>query len=178
MLPKRNGIDLCRDIRTEGLGTPILMLTARTDTSEKVAGLKLGADDYLTKPFDMLELMARIEALLRRAPMRTGPAVYQFGNLRVETRSSLHPELVSITRSGKPIYLSIRESELLRYFMEHAGTVLSRERLLHEVWGFESGASTRTVDVHVVRLRQKLENDPKNPEVILSVHNIGYGFAG
>ena len=178
MLPGRNGLDLCRDIRVAGLGTPILVLTARGETSDKVVGLKLGADDYVTKPFDMMELIARIEALLRRAPVRSGQAVYQFGSIRIETRAALDHRDVKVTRSGEPVYLSVREFELLRYFVEHAGIVLPRERLLREVWGYEVGTFTRTVDVHVAGLRQKLEKDPKKPELILTVHKIGYKFAG
>ena len=127
MLPGRNGLDLCRDIRIAGLGTPILVLTARSETSDKVVGLKLGADDYVTKPFDMMALMARIEALLRRAPVRSGQAVYQFGSIRIETRAALDHRDVKVTRSGEPVYLSVREFELLRYFVEHAGIVLPRE---------------------------------------------------
>ena len=178
MLPGRNGLDLCRDIRTAGLGTPILLLTARSETVDKIIGLKLGADDYVTKPFDMQELMARIEALLRRAPIRTGQAVYQFGSIRIETRAALDHRDVKVTRNGEGVYLSVREFELLRYFVEHAGIVLPREKLLREVWGYEVGTFTRTVDVHVAGLRQKLEKDPKKPELILTVHKIGYKFAG
>jgi two-component system, OmpR family, alkaline phosphatase synthesis response regulator PhoP len=178
MLPLRNGLDLCRDIRIEGLGTPILMLTARAETSDKVVGLKLGADDYLIKPFDVLELLARIEALLRRSSVQSRKAVYQFGSILVEARTASGHQEVKVTRSGKRVDLSVREFELLRYFVEHAGIVLPRERLLREVWGFEVNASTRTVDAHVAILRQKLEDDPKKPELILTVHKIGYKFAG
>jgi two-component system, OmpR family, alkaline phosphatase synthesis response regulator PhoP len=178
MLPGRNGLDLCRDIRIAGLGTPILVLTARSETSDKIVGLKLGADDYVTKPFDMLELMARIEALLRRAPVRTGQAVYTFGSIRIETRAALDHRDVKVTRGGEAVYLSVREFELLRYFVEHAGIVLPREKLLREVWGYEVGTFTRTVDVHVAGLRQKLEKDAKRPELIVTVHKIGYKFAG
>jgi two-component system alkaline phosphatase synthesis response regulator PhoP len=178
MLPGRSGLDLCRDIRTAGLGTPILLLTARSETVDKIIGLKLGADDYVTKPFDMQELMARIEALLRRAPIRTGQVVRQFGAIRIETRGMTDHRDVKVTRGGTPIYLSAREFELLRYFVEHAGMVLSREELLRAVWGYEAGTFTRTVDVHVASLRQKLEKDPKRPELIVTVHKSGYRFVG
>jgi two-component system, OmpR family, alkaline phosphatase synthesis response regulator PhoP len=178
MLPGRSGLDLCRDIRTAGLGTPILLLTARSETVDKIIGLKLGADDYVTKPFDMQELMARIEALLRRAPIRTGQVVRQFGAIRIETRGMTDHRDVKVTRGGAPIYLSAREFELLRYFVEHSGMVLSREELLRAVWGYEAGTFTRTVDVHVASLRQKLEKDPKRPELIVTVHKSGYRFAG
>jgi two-component system, OmpR family, alkaline phosphatase synthesis response regulator PhoP len=172
MLPRRSGLDVCRDIRLAGLATPILLLTARGQIVDKVAGLKLGADDYVTKPFDTLELMARIEALLRRAPTRTGQGVLHFGSIRVDIRGT------QVTREGKPVYLSAREFQLLRYFTEHRGMTLSRDEILREVWGYEAGTFTRTVDVHVASLRQKLEKAPKKPEMILTVPGIGYKFQG
>jgi two-component system alkaline phosphatase synthesis response regulator PhoP len=172
MLPRRSGLDVCRDIRLAGLATPILLLTARGQTVDKVVGLKLGADDYVTKPFDTLELMARIEALLRRAPTRTGQGVLQFGSIRVDIRGT------QVTREGSPVYLSAREFQLLRYFAEHKGITLSRDDILREVWGYEAGTFTRTVDVHVASLRQKLEKAPKKPEMILTVPGIGYKFQG
>jgi len=168
MLPYRNGFDVCRDIRTAGLATPILLLTARDQTLDKVVGLKLGADDYVTKPFDTLELMARIEALLRRAPGRIGQSIHQAGSIRMDVRGT------EVTRDGKPVPLSAREFQLLRHFMEHPGATLSRSELLHEVWGYEDGTFTRTVDVHVASLRQKLEKDPKKPELITTVPGMGY----
>ena len=172
MLPRRSGLDVCRDIRLAGLATPILLLTARGQIVDKVAGLKLGADDYVTKPFDTLELMARIEALLRRAPTRTGQGILHFGSIRVDIRGT------QVTREGKPVYLSAREFQLLRYFTEHNGITLSRDEILREVWGYEVGTFTRTVDVHVASLRQKLEKAPKKPELILTVPGIGYKFQG
>jgi len=170
MLPHRSGFDVCRDIRTAGLATPILVLTARDQTMDKVLGLKLGADDYVTKPFDTLELMARIEALLRRVPGRTSQTVYQLGSIRMDVLGT------EVTRDGKPVSLSAREFQLLRHFMEHPGVTLSRAELLHEVWGYEDGTFTRTVDVHIASLRQKLEKDPKRPELILTVPGMGYKF--
>ena len=172
MLPRRSGLDVCRDIRLSGLGTPILLLTARGQTVDKVVGFKLGADDYVTKPFDTLELMARIEALLRRAPTRTGQGILQFGSVRVDIRGT------QVTREGTPVYLSAREFQLLRYFIERKGITLSRDEILREVWGYEAGTFTRTVDVHVASLRQKLEKTPKKPEIILTVPGIGYKFQG
>jgi len=172
MLPHRSGLDVCRDIRLAGLGTPILLLTARGQTVDKVVGFKLGADDYVTKPFDTLELMARIEALLRRAPTRTGQGILQFGSVRVDIRGT------QVTREGTPVYLSAREFQLLRYFIERKGITLSRDEILREVWGYEAGTFTRTVDVHVASLRQKLEKTPKKPEIILTVPGIGYKFQG
>jgi two-component system alkaline phosphatase synthesis response regulator PhoP len=172
MLPQKSGLEICRDLRQLGIETPVLMLTARGETSDKVEGLKLGADDYLTKPFEMPELLARLEALLRRAaqPIHTGGSVRQFGPLRVDFLRT------EVTRDGLPVSLSAKEFHLLRYFIEHRGETLSRERLLSEVWGYSAVPSTRTVDVHVAWLRQKLERDPKQPEFILTVHGLGYKF--
>ena len=173
MLPRRSGFDVCRDIRQAGLITPILMLTARGQTVDKVLGLKIGADDYLTKPFEMMELMARIEALLRRAPAKPaaqqGP--YQIGSLTIDLRGT------SVFRDKKPVRLSAREFQLLRYFLEHRGATLSRNQILKDVWGYSADTFTRTVDVHVASLRQKLEKDPKQPELILTVQGLGYKFA-
>jgi two-component system alkaline phosphatase synthesis response regulator PhoP len=172
MLPRKSGIDVCRDLRQQNLTTPILMLTARGKTLDKVLGLKIGADDYLSKPFDMMELLARVEALLRRPPQK-GPdesAIFSFGNTRVDLRGT------EVRRGGKPITLAAREFQLLRYFIEHRGTTLSREELLREVWGYTATPTTRTVDVHVAWLRQKLEPDPRQPKFILTVPGLGYKF--
>jgi two-component system alkaline phosphatase synthesis response regulator PhoP len=172
MLPRRNGFDVCRDIRQAGLATPIIMLTARGQVVDKVIGLKIGADDYVTKPFDMLELMARVEALLRRAPSRPpGQGIRQFGAIQVDLRGT------EVSRDGQPISLSAREFQLLRYFVEHQGATISRNELLKEVWGYSTETFTRTVDVHIVSLRQKLEQDPKHPELIVTVPGLGYKFA-
>ncbi len=172
MLPDKSGLDLCRDLRQRAILTPVLMLTARTQTSDKVVGLKLGADDYLTKPFEMPELLARVEALLRRAsqPAYTGGSVYQFGSVSVDFSKT------EVARDGQPLTLSAKEFQLLRYFIEHRGEMLSREKLLTEVWGYGVMPTTRTVDVHVAWLRQKLEPDPKEPRFILTVHGLGYKF--
>jgi len=173
MLPGKSGLDLCRELRQDAILTPVLMLTARAETRDKVAGLKLGADDYLTKPFEMPELLARVEALLRRAfqPAYTGGSVHQFGTLRVDFLKT------EVARDGRPVPLSAKEFQLLRYFIEHRGETLSREKLLTEVWGYGVMPSTRTVDVHVAWLRQKLEPDPKEPQFILTLHGLGYKFA-
>lgn len=171
MLPRKNGLDVCRDLRQRGYSTPILMLTARGQTVDKVIGLKLGADDYLTKPFEVPELLARIEALLRRASQSLPSAGRQFGNVQVDFKGT------QVMRDGEPVSLSAKEFQLLRYLMEHPGETLSRERLLSDVWGYEGSVSTRTVDVHVAWLRQKLEPDPKQPRHILTVHGLGYQFA-
>jgi len=174
MLPKKSGNDVCRDLRQMGLIIPILMLTARHQTVDKVLGLKLGADDYLTKPFEMLELLARIEALLRRATrtFASAPAAYQFGSIHVDFRKT------EVVRMGETLALSAKEFQLLRYFIDHKGETLSRETLLQEVWGYSAVPYTRTVDVHVAWLRQKLEEDPKQPKWIMTVHGLGYKFTG
>ena len=172
MLPKKNGFDVCRDLRQAGLITPVLMLTARGQTVDKVIGLKLGADDYLTKPFEVIELLARIEAILRRAPIRpiNHKDVYSVGPFRVDVRGT------EVTCDGEPVRLSAREFQLFRYFLEHRGTTLSRDEILKEVWGYNVKTFTRTVDVHVASLRQKLGDDPKEPRFILTVTRLGYKF--
>ncbi len=171
LLPRRNGLDVCRDIRGTGLITPILMLTALGQTDDKVRGLKIGADDYVTKPFNMQELMARVEALLRRAPRKpVHDAVHTFGQVRVDLRAT------ETTRDGIVVNLSAREFHLLRYFLEHAGATLSRQVLLTDVWGYSEETFTRTVDVHVASLRQKLEAEPKQPRFFVTVQGVGYKF--
>jgi two-component system, OmpR family, alkaline phosphatase synthesis response regulator PhoP len=172
MLPRRSGLDVCRDLRAAGMATPILILTVRNETVDKVVGLKLGADDYVTKPFEAAELLARIEALLRRVPVRPGQGVYQFGAIRVDVRDG------QVTRDGKPVYLTAREFQLLRYLMERAGSTVPRDELLRSVWGYEADTFTRTVDTHVATLRQKLEENPKKPELIIAVSGVGYRFMG
>ena len=170
MLPSRSGLDVCRDIRQAGMATPILMLTARSETTDKVVGLKLGADDYVTKPFESAELLARIEVLLRRVPIQIGQGIHEFGSIRVDVKRA------KVTREGKPIYLTGREFQLLRYFIERPGTTIPRKELLQSVWGYVADALTRTVDTHVASLRQKLEVNPKRPELIVTVSGTGYKF--
>jgi two-component system alkaline phosphatase synthesis response regulator PhoP len=173
MLPRLNGFDVLRELRKRGVDTPVIMLTAKGQVVDKVVGLKLGADDYVTKPFEMVELLARIEAKLRRAPVTVHPAEgYQFGDVRVDFRRA------EVTKAGAPLELSAREFQLLKYFIEHRGATLSREELLNEVWGYNAMPSTRTVDVHVAWLRQKVEPNQRHPQYILTVHGMGYKFAG
>ena len=173
MLPRLGGFDVLKELRKRGIETPVIMLTARGQVVDKVVGLKLGADDYVTKPFEMVELLARIEAKLRRAPATPHPTEgYQFGDVRVDFRRA------ELTRAGDPLDLSAREFQLLKYFIEHRGATLTREELLNEVWGYNSMPSTRTVDVHVAWLRQKIEPNPRHPQFILTVHGMGYKFAG
>ena len=176
MLPKKNGFDIIRDLRKRGVTTPVLMLTARGQLNEKVVGLKLGADDYLTKPFEMLELLARIESLLRRPAPLIVPvlelASYSFGPIKIDFTK------MEIRRKGKQTELSAREFQLLHYFIEHRGSVLSRETILNNVWGYDAMPTTRTIDTHIAWLRQKLEENPKFPKYILTVHGFGYKFVG
>jgi two-component system alkaline phosphatase synthesis response regulator PhoP len=178
MLPGGNGFDVCRALRQRGVQTPILMLTARGQVIDRVVGLKLGADDYLVKPFDMSELLARIEALLRRSalpaevPAAAAGDTFRFGEVAVDFRRA------EVTRGSASIDLSAREFKLLRYFIEHRGAALTRDELLNEVWGYNAMPSTRTVDVHVAWLRQKIEDNPRHPQFILTVHGLGYKFVG
>ena len=173
MLPRLNGFDVLRELRKRGAEMPVIMLTARGQVVDKVVGLKLGADDYVTKPFEMVELLARIEAKLRRATSVPHPSEgYQFDDVRIDFRRA------EVTKNGKPLELSAREFQLLKYFIEHRGATLTREELLNEVWGYNSMPSTRTVDVHVAWLRQKIEPNPRHPQYVLTVHGMGYKFAG
>jgi DNA-binding response OmpR family regulator len=173
MLPRRSGFDVCRDLRAKGIRIPILMLTARGQVSDRVAGLKLGADDYLVKPFDMSELIARIEARLRRD--RSDPKA---ADLQTATFGPIHADFrrAEVTKSGTPVELSGKELHLLRYFIEHQGATVSRTELLEAVWGYTTVPFTRTVDVHVANLRRKLEADPSRPSMILTIHGLGYKF--
>ncbi len=172
MLPKRNGFDVCRALRAGGQQAPIIMLTARGHVADKVAGLKLGADDYVTKPFEMVELLARIEAQLRRVPVAPSPGstLFAFGGIQVDFRSA------EVRRDGCPLQISAREFRLLAYLIEHRGATLSREELLNQVWGYNAMPSTRTVDVHVAWLRQKIEPNPRHPQYLLTIHGLGYKF--
>jgi two-component system, OmpR family, alkaline phosphatase synthesis response regulator PhoP len=178
MLPKKNGYDVCRDLRQQGISTPVLMLTAKGETIDKVLGLKLGADDYLTKPFEMMELLARVEALLRRSPARhanghgTSPGTFRFGEVSVDFRRA------EVVKNAQPVELSAMEFKLLQFLIENRGQVHSRDHLLDAVWGYDAMPSTRTVDVHIAWLRQKLEENPKHPAFIQTVHGMGYKFAG
>ncbi len=174
MLPGKNGFDVCRDLRQRNITTPILMLTARGQVIDKVLGLKLGADDYLCKPFEPIELLARLEALLRRSRTTASTAepldAFSFGSVMVNFRST------EVHRNGKQVELSAREFQLLCYFIAQRGATLSRNELLREVWGYETGMLTRTVDVHVGWLRQKLEDDAKEPRHFLTMRGHGYKF--
>jgi len=173
MLPRKSGLDVCKDIRAAGMAVPILMLTAKGQNVDKIVGLKIGADDYVTKPFDTTELLARIEALLRRASAyaSTRPAVQKLGDLQIDIPGTM------VKRDGERVALSAREFQLLRYLLEHRNTTMSRANILKDVWGYSSDTFTRTVDVHVASLRQKIETDPKQPKFILTVPGLGYKLA-
>jgi two-component system, OmpR family, alkaline phosphatase synthesis response regulator PhoP len=171
MMPGKNGFDVCRDLRAQGANVPILMLTARGEVTDRVQGLKAGADDYLPKPFDSSELLARIEALLRRSRGASGTtAVYEFGDVQLNTRKR------EVTRKGEVVTLSAKEYQLLCYLVERPNLVVSRDELLEQVWGYSAATNTRTVDVHLGQLRGKLEEDPKQPRHLLTVHGSGYKF--
>ncbi len=173
MMPKMSGLDVCKQLKAKRPAIPIIMLTARGQEIDKVVGLELGADDYVTKPFSIRELLARVKAVLRRT--RTQVADHDqhaFGDVSIDLRTC------EVKRSGKPIDVSAKEFELLKYFVTHAGETLSRDRLLDEVWGYDNFPTTRTVDAHLVRLRQKLEPSPEQPRFFLTVHGVGYRFVG
>jgi two-component system, OmpR family, alkaline phosphatase synthesis response regulator PhoP len=169
-LPGKSGLDVCRDLRENGVQTPILMLTAFGEISDKVLGLRTGADDYMAKPFDMAELLARVEALLRRMQPPTPAKVLHFGRLQIDQVKAV------VKLNGALVTLSAREFQLLSYFAARPGQLVSREELLSQVWGYDSNMNTRTVDVHVGWLRQKLEEDPKKPAMFLTRIGLGYQF--
>lgn len=173
MMPRMSGLDVCKQLKAKRPAVPIIMLTARGQEIDKVVGLELGADDYVTKPFSIRELMARVKAVLRRAST-SAPAseIYRFSDVEVNVRSN------EVRRNGELVDLSSKEFALLSYFIAHPVETLSRDRLLDAVWGYENYPSTRTVDTHIVHLRQKLEPNPEEPRFILTVHGSGYKFVG
>ena len=171
MMPGMSGWDVCRQLRQKGLDIPVIMLTARGEEVDRVLGLELGADDYVTKPFSLRELLARIRAVLRRPGPRQKIEEFAFGDVRLHLRGRL------AFRAGKEVRLTRKEFDLLRYLVEHRGEIITRDRLLDEVWGYERFPTTRTVDTHILRLRQKFERDPERPVFILTVHGQGYRFA-
>ena len=173
MLPRLSGLDVCRQLRGAGNDTPIIMLTARGQEIDKVLGLKTGADDYVTKPFSFLELMARVEAVLRRASKTTEQIeTVQFGDVGINFK------LFEASKDGRSIDLSPREFKMLKYFVERRGEVVTRDQLLDHVWGYEGLPLTRTVDMHIAKLRQKIEDTPSDPRHIITVHRVGYKFTG
>ena len=173
MLPKLSGLDVCRRIRRNGNKVPVIMLTARGQEIDKVLGLKVGADDYVTKPFSFLELMARVEAVLRRsAGYSEHVESYKFGDVEVDFKKT------EARKGGRAIPLSPREFKLLGFLIDHRGETLPRERLLDAVWGYDNVPFTRTVDMHIAKLRKKIEDTPSDPAYIVTVHRLGYKFTG
>ncbi len=174
MLPKMTGLEICKLLRGEGSDLPIIMLTARGQEIDKVLGLKLGADDYVTKPFSFMELMARVEAVLRRTRPGSGfqQAAHTFGDVTVDFDRHV------AAKGETPLDLTPREFRLMHYLLEHRGEVVSREELLDAVWGYDTIPFTRTVDTHVAKLRKKIEDDPSDPHHIITVHRLGYKFVG
>jgi two-component system alkaline phosphatase synthesis response regulator PhoP len=173
MLPRMSGLEVAKRLRDEGRSLPIILLTARAEEDDRVLGLFLGADDYVTKPFSVRELLARVRSVLRRTQTSGGKSplqVFRFGNVTVDLKRQ------SATKGGSSIDLSAREFRLLRFLIEHAGEMLSRERLLNEVWGYDVFPTTRTVDNHIARLRKKIEDDPERPQYILTQRGAGYVF--
>ena len=173
MLPRMSGLDVCRQLRSAGNDTPIIMLTARGQEIDKVLGLKTGADDYVTKPFSFLELMARVEAVLRRTSKSTD-SVEQVGFGDVE----MNFKTFEASKGGRALELSPREFKMMKYFVEHRGEVVTRDQLLDHVWGYEGLPLTRTVDMHIAKLRQKIEDTPSDPHHVITVHRVGYKFTG
>ncbi|HEX8799006.1 MAG TPA: response regulator transcription factor [Terriglobales bacterium] len=173
MMPRMSGLEVCKQLRAKRGSIPIIMLTARGQEVDKVVGLELGADDYVTKPFSIRELLARVKAVLRRSPVVPQDQDRRsFGEVEVDFRKC------RVLKSGKAIDISSKEFELLKYFIVHSGETLSRDRLLEDVWGYDNYPTTRTVDTHLVRLRQKLEPNPDQPQYFLTVHGTGYRFVG
>lgn len=168
MLPSKNGEEICRDLRAAGVNTPILMLTSKSSETDKVLGLELGADDYMTKPFSVRELQARVKALLRRAPDLREPEEFSTGGLWVNLRTR------EVRLEGGPVELTAREFDVLRYFVLHPNEVVTRDKLLDEVWGYDQYPTTRTVDNYILSLRKKIEPQPSEPCYLVTVHTVGY----
>jgi len=171
MLPKRNGYEVCKSLKKEIPDLPIIILTAKSQEAEIVTGLELGADDYITKPFSVLELLARIKSVLRRTKSGSRiPEVYRSGNLEINFRK------YSARKEGKSLTLSPREYEILKCLIERQGEIVSRDDLLNQVWGYYSYPNTRTVDAHIAKIRRKIEDKPEEPKLIITIHGIGYKF--
>jgi DNA-binding response OmpR family regulator len=174
MLPKMNGLDICRELRQKNISIPIIMLTAKGEEIDKVLGLEIGADDYMTKPFSIRELLARIKAHLRREKRekKTVPEAYCFADVEIDFTH------FKVKRKNKELDLTSLEIEILKYLIAHKGEVVTREALLDKIWGYEKFPTTRTIDNHILKLRKKIEGDPSHPEYILSVYGEGYRFVG
>jgi len=174
MLPEKDGLEVCRELRQKNIGIPIIMLTAKGEEIDKVVGLEIGADDYITKPFSVRELLARIKALLRRAEReeKAVPQIYSFSDIEIDFAQ------FKVRRKGKELDLTSLETEILKYFIAHRGEVVARDDFVDKIWGYESYPTTRTIDNHILKLRKKIEEDPSHPQYILSVYGGGYRFIG
>jgi DNA-binding response OmpR family regulator len=173
MLPRRNGLDVCRELRHRGMRIPIIMLTARGQETDKVVGLEIGADDYVTKPFSVRELMARVHVQLRRTVCENAAVEqFQFGEVELDFKRQ------HAARAGQRLHLTAREFDILKYFVRRRGETISRDELLDKVWGFRAYPLSRTVDNHIAKLRQKIERLPTEPEYLITVHGLGYKFLG
>jgi DNA-binding response OmpR family regulator len=173
MLPQMSGLDVCKQIRSTSNDVPIIMLTARGQEVDKVLGLKIGADDYVTKPFSFMELMARVEAVLRRSSARSeSSGFYEFGDVRLDFR------MLEATKGGQPLDLSPLEFKLMKFFIDNRQQVVTRDQMLKSVWNSQSALFTRTVDMHVAKLRKKIEDSPNHPRYIITIYGVGYKFLG
>ncbi len=168
MMPKMNGLEVCQRLRANGIETPIIMLTARGESSDATFGLKLGADDYIPKPFDVGELLARVEAILRRSHQKSERDVVLIGDVKLDLRR------LRATKNNEPLDLSPREFEILQLLIAHVGETVTREQMLHHIWGAHASLYTRTIDAHITRLRHKIEANPAKPQHIITAHRVGY----
>ena len=174
MLPEMDGLEVCRKLRQKNIDTPVIMLTAKGGEIDKVVGLEIGADDYMTKPFSIRELLARIKARLRHSEreMKAVPELYLFGDIEIDFTRFI------VRRKGRELDLTSLETDILKYFIIHRGEVVSRNDLLDKIWGYEKFPTTRTIDNHILKLRKKIEDDPSHPRFIISVYGGGYRFIG
>ena len=171
ILPGKDGIEICKELRSDGVKTPIIMVTSRKEEIDKILGLEIGADDYVTKPFSIRELLARVKALIRRSTYEPGDIEeVAFANLKIDFKKQ------EMLRGENPVRLSATEYRILHYFIDHEGEVISRDKFLDEVWGYDSYPTTRTVDNYILSLRKKIEDDPADPKHLLTVHKVGYKF--
>lgn len=171
ILPGKDGIEICKDLRSSGVKTPIIMVTSRKEEIDKILGLEIGADDYVTKPFSIRELLARVKALIRRSTYEPGDIEeVAFANLKIDFKKQ------EMLKGINPVRLSATEYRILHYFIDHEGEVISRDKFLDEVWGYDSYPTTRTVDNYILSLRKKIEDDPANPKHLVTIHKVGYKF--
>lgn len=172
ILPGKDGIEICKDLRNNGVKTPIVMVTSRKEEIDKILGLEIGADDYVTKPFSIRELVARVKALIRRSTYEPGDIEeVEFADIKINFKKQ------EMVKRNNPVKLSATEYRILHYFIHHEGEVISRDKFLDEVWGYDSYPTTRTVDNYILSLRKKIEDDPANPKHLITIYKVGYKFA-